>query len=278
MSPDAGNGPRPGKAAHPGVAPDAGVEPEAPADPPAPPRPGGRLRRLAAAMRSDLRVQARYGIWAATTVTVVGWVLLLRLLPPGARGVAVPAAVFAQLGVVGFSFLGALVLFERAEAALSALVASPLRAGEYLAAKVASLTLLALAATTGVVAAAGVAASPLPLLAGAGLLSAVAVLAAFTSVAPFTALSRWLFPSAPVVLLLGAPLVAYLGVDGAALWVLPTYGPFVLVDGAFSGLPPGRAVAAVVAGGAWTAVAAWLGVRAFQRHVGGRAGGRAGGR
>jgi fluoroquinolone transport system permease protein len=64
------------------------------------------------------------------------WVVLLRLLPPTPRAVAAPLVVFGDLAVVGYFFVGGMVLFEKAEGTLSALSVSPLRPGHYLAGRV----------------------------------------------------------------------------------------------------------------------------------------------
>ncbi|MGH8910728.1 MAG: hypothetical protein ACRD0K_30595 [Egibacteraceae bacterium] len=90
--------------------------------------------RLAAAVRLDLRLEWRYGAVAAAGIAAAGWVAVLTRVPASAHDAAVPLIVFVDSGVVGL-FFSAMVLFEKGERTLRALVATPLRFEEYLASK-----------------------------------------------------------------------------------------------------------------------------------------------
>jgi fluoroquinolone transport system permease protein len=98
-------------------------------------------------IRHDLRLQYRYGIYAAYAVVVALYVVELLLL----RGVLpswVPALiVFTDPAAVSFFFLGALLMLERAEGVRAALAASPVSASDYLLGKVVTLVGLSLAST-----------------------------------------------------------------------------------------------------------------------------------
>jgi fluoroquinolone transport system permease protein len=213
----------------------------------------------------DLRLQRRYGIWGTTAALTGVWVVLLRVVPATVRPDVLVAVTVAHMTIVGFSFVGALVLFEKAEQTLAAVVVSPLRPAAYLTAKVASLLLLAVGVAGIVVVAAEVPVALAPLGAGVVLLSVVGVLAGVCSVAPFDSLSRWLFPSVPVLLLLAAPLSVYAGAPPWALRPLPTTGALSLLRAAVGS---GQVDPVAVAGGlVWAAVLARAAHVLFRRFV-----------
>jgi fluoroquinolone transport system permease protein len=130
------------------------------------------MNRLLATIRCDLRLQQRNGFYYATAFVVAVYALgITQLHTAGARlnlAGLLPAVVLNNLMITSFYFIGALVLLEKTEGTLAAQIVSPLRAGEYLAAKVITLTALALAYNLAVVALVlGGHFSPLALLAGA---------------------------------------------------------------------------------------------------------------
>lgn len=103
----------------------------------------GRIGMLIA---HDARLQRRYYIWAAYGVVVALYAAFLYF-----GGAAVPAwsaalVIASDPAVLGFFFLGGLMLLEKAEAARMALAMTPVSAFDYLAAKTVTLTAIALIA------------------------------------------------------------------------------------------------------------------------------------
>jgi fluoroquinolone transport system permease protein len=99
-----------------------------------------------ALLHHDARLQLRNGIYGAYAFVVTLYAALLAL-----AGVALPSwvpavLIFTDPAALGFFFLGALMMLERSERVRIALAVAPLSAGEYLLAKVVTLTLVALAA------------------------------------------------------------------------------------------------------------------------------------
>ncbi|OEO31040.1 hypothetical protein VW23_018300 [Devosia insulae DS-56] len=100
--------------------------------------------RAIALIRHDVRLQYRYGIYAAYAVIVALYVTVLLLLG-GALPPWVPALIiFTDPAAVGFFFLGALMMLEKAEGVRTALAASPVSAVDYLAGKMFTLVGLSL--------------------------------------------------------------------------------------------------------------------------------------
>jgi fluoroquinolone transport system permease protein len=90
-------------------------------------------------IRQDVRLQYRYGIYAAYAVVVALYVSLLwavgQVLPAW-----VPALViFTDPAALGFFFLGALLMLEKSEGVRPALATSPVTATDYLTGKMVTL-------------------------------------------------------------------------------------------------------------------------------------------
>lgn len=218
---------------------------------------------MTAALRLEAHLLVRHGVVAAAAVLTVAWSLVLGLLPEAARPIALELVVYSQLAVIGYTFAGALVLLSKGEGTMLALVVTPLRLTEQVAARVGALTALALLVTGVVLAVAGPLQTPTVAVAlSVAATSAIALLVSVAVAARYDEVSAWVLPSVPPLLLLAAPLVAYLGVESPALWLLPTNGALVLLRGP-SGWP--QAVLAVLVSAAWTAAAGWLAVHRMTR-------------
>ena len=94
----------------------------------------------------EARLQYRYGIYAAYAFVIAFYVGALiwggDVLPP----VFMAFIIYTDPAVLGFYFLGALMMLEKAEGSRLALSVSPITAGAYFIAKAVPLTLLGLVA------------------------------------------------------------------------------------------------------------------------------------
>ena len=105
------------------------------------------MKRMVTTLRWDVVLQFRNGFYYVSAFFILIWVGLWSQLPNAHTldyAVILPGLVVLNLLITTFYFVGALVLLEKAEGTLTGLVVTPLHAGEYLAARVLSLTLLAM--------------------------------------------------------------------------------------------------------------------------------------
>lgn len=190
------------------------------------------MRRLAATFVTDARLQARNGFYAATAVVVVSSIVLLRWLPEEAAALLLPVVILSNVLVNAFYFVSGMLLLERVEGTFAAQAVSPLRTGEYLASKVATLTVLSLAesllvagavvgADTGLIAIAG----------GIALSATLFCLAGVALVVRYESISEFLMPSVLYATLLTLPVLGVFGV-GPPVWYLlhPIQGPLALMQ------------------------------------------------
>lgn len=170
-----------------------------------------------------------------------------------------------------------MVLFEKGEDTLSALVTTPLRFREYLASKLATLTALAVVMSLVVaLAGSGLGFDAILLLAGVVLTSLVSLLVGFITVAPFAPISSYLIPSSLVLTVLGLPIFYFLGfLTHPVFYLLPTQGPMLLLGGAFDPnfLDAWQVAYAVAYPLLWVSGLSLVARRAFDRYVVERRGG-----
>lgn len=227
------------------------------------------MNRLLATTRLDLQLQWRYGFYYAAAVVTLVWLAVLSPLSADLRRYAVPFVIFVDLAMVGFYFIAGMILFEKGERTLQALVVTPLRVSEYLTGKLITLTLMALIValvvalvTTGAVFNAGW------LLLGTALLSVIGLLVGFISVLPYTTISSYILPSQLFLIPLGLPLLAYFDLWGnPLLYLLPTYGSLLLLQGAYTGIAGWQVAYAVVYQAVWIGLLVGWARHRFNRYM-----------
>ena len=235
------------------------------------------MNRVLAATRTDVALQARnqlYGIsilFAAVMVGVLAW-----LSSPTSFHRTIPMAILFVVGGSTLLYVVAMVLLERDDGTLEAVTVSPLRPWEYLVAKVASLTALAVfegaVLVGGTVAwldygALGGAAVPLVLL-GLVALGATHVLIGVIIVVRFRRIMEALMPMGLIALVLQVPALYFVGaLPSAVTLVIPSAPPAMFVRAAFTPLSPGELIYAVVGTLATVSVAAIWAHRAFVLHI-----------
>jgi fluoroquinolone transport system permease protein len=229
------------------------------------------VRRLVAAVRLDLLLQLRYGFYHAAAFVTVVWIALLYPLPDSLLDLAVTFVLFTDLAVTGYYFIAGMVLFEKGERTLFALLSTPLRFREYLASKLATLTALAAAASLVVVVAAYGPRFDVGLLAtGVVFTSLICLLIGLIIVAPFDSISRYLIPSQIPMVVLGLPMLHFFGVwESPLFYLFPTHGSLLLLGGALGtvSLSTAQLAYAVLYQLLWICGLALLARRTFYRYV-----------
>jgi fluoroquinolone transport system permease protein len=190
------------------------------------------VRRLAATLATDVRLQLRNGFYFATALVVVCSILLLRWLPADTAAVLLPVVLLGNIVVNTFYFVSGLLLLERGEGTFAAQSVTPLRDDEYLASKL--LTLVALSLLESLLIAAAVVGldGRLALMAlGIALAAALFCVAGVGLVVRYESINEFIMPSVLYTSLLSLPMLGYFGV-GARVWYLPhpIQGPLELLQ------------------------------------------------
>lgn len=101
-----------------------------------------RFRRL---FLWDIRFQIKYGFYFLYAVLTGIYGIILSALPEDWKEKAAVILIFSDPAAMGLFFMGAIVLLEKSQHTPCALAVSPVRAGEYILAKVGSLSVISLA-------------------------------------------------------------------------------------------------------------------------------------
>ena len=214
------------------------------------------MTRLLPTLRWDVVLQFRNGFYAVSAFVILIVVGLWSQLPNADSldySLIIPALMMMNLLITTFYFVGALVLLEKAEGTLTGLVVTPLRASEYLASKVMSLTLLAVLENLVIVLLIyGFAFQPLPLLGGMILLGGFYTLLGFVAITRYDSINAYIFPSAVMVTLLMLPLLDYLGLwQNPIFYLHPLQPSLVLMRAAFDPLSAWQIAYGVIGSMLW---------------------------
>jgi len=214
------------------------------------------IRRMRSSLLWDVRLQLRNGFYTATAVVLGVWAVIAVWLPPVDLRWLLPALVSGNLVINTFFFMAALVLLENEEGSLQARTVTPLRRGEYLAAKLISLGALALAENLLIVVLLHGTGFSLLAMATAILLASVHyTLIGFIAVARYDSLNTFLMPSILYSAAAQIPLIAWLlQWRHPLLYLHPLHAPLVISDIALRGGALFTVAFAVVISVAWTAV------------------------
>ncbi|CAH0119327.1 Fluoroquinolones export permease protein [Paenibacillus sp. CECT 9249] len=98
--------------------------------------------RLASAFVYDMKLQFRHGFYYAYLFISAAYIVLLRLMPREYKETASILITFSDPSVLGFFFIGGLVLLEKGQNVYDNLFVTPYRPAEYIVSKTLSLTLL----------------------------------------------------------------------------------------------------------------------------------------
>lgn len=103
--------------------------------------------RLLYAIRFDMLFQYRHGFYLAYGFVTLFYAVVLMLLPEPVKIQVLPLILFTDISVLGFFFIGGILLLEKDQNSIEALFVTPLKAIEYLLAKYVSLSVIATVAT-----------------------------------------------------------------------------------------------------------------------------------
>ncbi len=230
------------------------------------------MNRLAATFKHDTRIQYRQGFYAASLFVMVTLAVLVTFVPDS-FGVVLPAVLLTNMVIVTFVFIGGLLLLEKGQKTLEGLVVTPLRPSEYLASKVVTLTMLAIAENLVIT----ILAYSNGLLAhvnwgwmllGSLISGLLYTLFGFMTVIRYDSLNEYLMPMVGVTLVLELPGFVCFGMpEYWILYVLPTHGALILFRAAIESMEPWQLIYAVVYPTLWSITLFWMGRRALPQYV-----------
>ncbi len=234
-------------------------------------------RRILSTMQTDFTVQVRNRLYAiGLGVAALIAVLISQVATAEDLGRAAPVMMLLTIGGSTLLYVAGMILFEKDEGTLSALIVSPLTIPEYLTSKIVTLTGLAM--LEGVVIVAGAAALMgfatlagfnLPiLLLGIIAIGVVYTLVGIVLVVRYKNITDFLVPVLFFASIMQAPALHFLGlVESYAWYVIPTTAQTLIMSAAWEPLAAwewfyaiGYTVLTVGILYAWS-------LRAFRKHI-----------
>lgn len=236
------------------------------------------MTRLLSTMKTDVTVQVRNNLYAiGIGVGALVAVMLSQLATPAQLPLVVPTLMLLVVGGTTLLYVAGMILFEKDEGTLNALMTSPLRPTEYLWSKIITLTALATLEAIVMIGGAMLIMSwsaeviwpniPILLL-GIITIGIIYTLMGIILVVRYKQITDFLLPMAGVAVILQLPLLYFLGmVKLPILLLIPTSAPTLLMQGAYMPLEAWQWLYAIV----YTilliiALTVWAS-RAFRTHI-----------
>ncbi len=232
---------------------------------------------LADVVKWDVLLQVRYYFYHAYALLAAFYIFLLYVMPASIKPFAALLIIFSDPSVLGFAFLGGLVLFEKRQGTLEAMTVTPLRIRDYLISKVVSLTALALVTSLVIVVAGFGTAVNWPILAaGVVLTSIIYVLIGVVAVVRFRTLNEYFLSALIYLAVLEVPLLGLFGIwEHPVFYLFPAQASIILIRAAFQATAQWQLAYAILYLMVWCGIAYRLAHHQFVKHIVQGAGGSA---
>lgn len=104
--------------------------------------------RLIGALKSDIRFQYKHGFYTVYTFITVLYIIIMQKIPNGlTKDYASALIVFSDPAMLGFFFIGGIIMLEKQQGIIDYLAVTPLSPQEFIMSKVATLGLLSIGAS-----------------------------------------------------------------------------------------------------------------------------------
>ncbi|MGB1253218.1 MAG: hypothetical protein ACPG8W_21580 [Candidatus Promineifilaceae bacterium] len=236
------------------------------------------MNRLISTMRNDIIVQFRNNLYAiGIGLSVIIAIALSQLAKPNQLEFAVPTLMILAIGGTTLMYVSGMIIFERDEGTINAVIVSPLTVSEYLWSKILSLTLLATLEATIVIGGAFLIMSfrervPMPnvpiLLLGIFSIGIIYTLIGIILIVRYDKITDFLIPMGGCAAVLQLPFLHFLGVyEHSAFLAVPTSPSAMLMRGAYVSLSTGEWVYATVYTALIIVGLTYWALHAFEKHV-----------
>ncbi|MHA2502047.1 MAG: fluoroquinolone export ABC transporter permease subunit [Candidatus Kariarchaeaceae archaeon] len=229
--------------------------------------------RLLSSIFWDIRVQIKYGFYYVAAIAATVWIGALWFISADVKREFIGFFLLSNLNIGTFLFAAALVLYEKSDNTLEAMVVTPLRSQEYLFSKVGSLFLLALLENLLIVLVLfrGISVNYLWVILGIFMMAATYVLFGIGFAVKYPDFTEFIFPAILLIILLEFPLFKYLGLQGGIFdivyLILPTNPSLALTELSVQAATPFSVIYSIGGSLLWLAGAYIYAKRNFTKYV-----------
>ncbi len=205
------------------------------------------MKRLIAAIKWDVLLQAKYGLYAAGSVVTIMWISILYFLPDESMAYAIPMVLFGDLAVVGYLFIAAMMYFEKGQGSIEAVIVTPLREREYIIAKLASILVYVIGTTIIMILFLSIFKTfevhLLVLILGAIFISLFFTELGFLLSSKYKTFTDFLLPTSLLLMILTIPIIDFFGFTANSsfrfiFYLWPTYGQLKILQSGFTHMNP----------------------------------------
>lgn len=193
--------------------------------------------RLLSALKLDIRFQIKQGVYFVYAFLTFAYMILLSFIPASIKAVVVPIVIFTDPSVIGFFFLGAVIMLEKNQGVIQYILVTPLRMKEYVLAKLISYIVASeIASFIIVLFTYGTGFNWFLFFIGILLTSVFFTLIGFIATINCKTLNQYFIKMIPLMIIGVAPCLGILRPDLVWLNIFPGLATFNLVFGAFNTL------------------------------------------
>ncbi|WP_181350798.1 hypothetical protein [Thalassobacillus sp. CUG 92003] len=172
-------------------------------------------------LKQDIRFQWRHGFYLVYVIVTLFYLMVLGFVPDTWKLETATAIIFTDPTMLGFFFIGAMVLFEKDQGIFRPLSAAPVRRSFYVLSKVMSLLSLSLSSSLVIhIGSIGVPEHPALFILGVVLSSIFFTLAGFALCIHLTSINQYLMFGAIVITSLYVPLLELIPGFSHIIWYL----------------------------------------------------------
>jgi fluoroquinolone transport system permease protein len=227
------------------------------------------MRRFIRTIGWDLMLQLKYQIITVAAIITLVYTLVFRLLAKDGFDEILVVLIFTDPAMIGFIFIGALVLFEKGSGTIDALIVTPLRKTEYLFSKVISLGSIAIVCSLFMaIAGHGWQFNYFLFIYGVAFTSFIFTLIGFIGVSRVQSMNQFIIIIPVFLIPFVLPLMNFFGLTSSwILYLIPTQAFLDLLWASFNPVPAGRILYAMIYLPFWLGFTYYLALRAFDRNI-----------
>ncbi len=191
--------------------------------------------RLLAALKSDVKFQYKQGFYFVYAALTAMYLLILHYIPQGIlKSYAVPVTIYSDPAVIGFFFIGSIVMLEKQQGIIDCLAVTPLDPKEYLLSKAISLGTVGLISSVIIAASAGIGIRWFAVIISVLLNSFLYTLFGFITAGGAKSINSYFMRAIPVMLVMILPCFSLIGFPLSWLFrIFPSVAGIELLIGAF---------------------------------------------
>ncbi|WP_430742947.1 hypothetical protein [Bacillus atrophaeus] len=225
--------------------------------------------RLLSALKFDMLSLYRYRIVHTYLIIAIVYIFFLNMVPESISVTAKILVIFTDPVVLGFYFIGGIILLEKSQHTFDSLFVTPFRIEEYIITKVCSFTLLTVVVCLIIIFfTTGFKINIWPVLLGVILSAVFFTLFGFSLAVRTKTLNGYFIISALYSAIFFLPLLDYLNVFHTWLfYFIPSYSTLILIEGGFITLSKWKMLYAVVMLIIWISIAYIFANRSFYKSI-----------